>query len=62
LYERFGVDEYWIVDPETDAVRVYRRQGNAFARLLELARKADDVLTTPVLPGFELPLSRIFRE
>jgi Uma2 family endonuclease len=62
LYERSGVEEYWVVDPETDVVRVYGRERNAFARVLELSREAGDVLTTPLLPGLELPLSRIFRE
>jgi Uma2 family endonuclease len=62
LYERTGVSEYWIVDPEIDAVRVYRRTGDRFAEPLELSREAGDVLTTPLLPGLELPLSRIFRE
>src|SRR5262245_17107882 len=32
LYERVGVDEYWIVDPATDAIRVFRRTGGVFAR------------------------------
>jgi Uma2 family endonuclease len=62
LYERAGVDEYWIVDPETDVVRVYRRSGSTFARVSELSREAGDVLTTPLLPGLELPLFRIFQE
>ena len=62
LYERSGVDEYWIVDPETDVVRIYRREANAFTRVSELSREAGDVLTTPLLPGLELPLSRIFLE
>ena len=31
LYEREGVSEYWIVDPETDVVRVYRREGDTRA-------------------------------
>ena len=62
LYERSGVDEYWIVDPETDVVRVYRRQATTFTRVSELSREAGDVLATPLLPGLELPLSRIFRE
>ena len=29
LYERFGVEEYWTVDPELDAIRVYRLAGTA---------------------------------
>jgi len=62
LYERSGVDEYWIVDPETDVVRIYRREARGFARVSELSHEPGDVLTTPLLPGLELPLSRIFRE
>lgn len=54
--------EYWVVDPEVDAVRVYRRSGDRFARAVELLREAGDLLTTPLLPGLSLPLTRIFRE
>jgi len=62
LYERSGVSEYWVVDPDTDVVRIYRRTGDRFGRALELSREAGDVLTTPLLPGLELPLVRIFRD
>jgi Uma2 family endonuclease len=62
LYERSGVDEYWIVDPDTDVVRLYRRQAEGFSRVVERLREADDVLTTPLLPGLELPLERMFRD
>ena len=62
LYERSGVTEYWVVDPEVDVVRVYRRSGELFGRAIELSRDAGDVLATPLLPGLDLPLARIFRD
>jgi Uma2 family endonuclease len=62
LYERAGVLEYWFVDPDVDTVRIYRRAGERFARALELAREADDVLTTPLRPGLEMTLAQIFLE
>jgi Uma2 family endonuclease len=62
LYERAGVSEYWFVDPEIDVVRVYRRDGERFARPIELARESGDEVTTALLPGLALPLERIFRE
>jgi len=61
LYERAGVSEYWLVDPTMDAIRVYRREGTRFGRPLELSREAGDVLTTPLLPGLALLLTRIFK-
>ena len=62
LYERMGVSEYWVIDPAIDVVRVYRREGVGFGRPHELSREASDVLTTSLLPGLDLPLTRIFRE
>ena len=62
LYERAGVSEYWVVDPDIDVVRVYRQGAHGFDRAIELSRKAGDVLTTPLLPGLDLPLARIFRD
>ena len=62
LYERSGVSEYWVVDPVIEVVRVYRLADGAFARPAEHSRERGDILTTPLLPGFELPLSVVFAE
>ena len=62
LYERAGVTEYWIVDPDVDRVRVYRRDGDRFGRAIELSREHGDQLSTPLLPGLEMPLARLFRD
>jgi len=60
LYEQFGVKEYWIVDPELESVKVYRRQEAGFVRLAELSVENGGALTTPLLPGLTIPLSDIF--
>ena len=57
LYERVGVDEYWLVDPDGDTIVVYRRAGNAFEQPVRYTK--GQVLTTPLLPDLELPLDRI---
>ena len=62
LYEREGVSEYWLVDPELDVIRVYTRDGERFGRARELSLEADDTLTTPLFPGLELRLADVFQE
>ena len=62
LYERSGAQEYWIVDPEISVVRVYRRDGATFTRAIELSREHGDVLRSPLFPGLDLPLERVFRD
>ena len=54
--------EYWVVDPDIDVIRIYRRSGERFERPVELSREADDVLTMALLPGLEMPLARVFRD
>lgn len=60
LYERSGVDEYWVIDPDLDVIRVFRRSGDTFQRPQELSAEAGDVLTTPLLPRLTIELARIF--
>ena len=62
LYERSGVDEYWIVDPELDSIDVYRLTNGRYERTAQLTLEDGDVLTTPLLPGLSLPLSIVFED
>jgi len=60
LYERTGVSEYWIVDPKSEVVRVYRNRAAGFEPAVELQRDAGGTLTTVLLPSLEIPLDQIF--
>jgi Uma2 family endonuclease len=58
LYESRGVREYWIVDWRVQQIEVYRRDQ---ARLHLVATLfTENVLTSPLLPGFACPVARLF--
>jgi Uma2 family endonuclease len=58
LYSVRGVREYWIVDWPAKSLQIYRRE--AAALKLAATLLVDDVLTSPLLPGFSLPVARLF--
>jgi Uma2 family endonuclease len=63
LFERTGVGEYWLVDPELDTVQVFRPdEDGKYRRVAELTSEDDAALTTPLLPGWVLRLRELFRE
>jgi len=62
LYERYGVDEYWLVDPANETIIVLRLQDGSYAEAERLSLAAGAVLTTPLLPGLELALRDVFAE
>ena len=58
LYAAQGVDEYWIVDWQRRTVDVFRRAGEALALAQTLG--GEDVLETSLLPGFSVPLPKLW--
>jgi Uma2 family endonuclease len=66
LYERFGVPEYWIIDPEEENTKIYRLEGGQLLLRTKLSRGAgtapasETMLSTPLLPGFQVSLDEIF--
>jgi Uma2 family endonuclease len=61
LFDRGGVDEYWIVDPDHDVVRVFSRQTDgSFQLRIELSRERSEILTTSLIPGLQVRLSDLF--
>jgi len=57
LYARFGVQEYWIINPDGPSAEIYRRQQEGFDLVAELG--SADSLTSPLFPHFALPLHRL---
>jgi Uma2 family endonuclease len=55
LYARYGVAEYWVIDPEGCSAEIYRPVPGGY----ELAAQLNSAqsLTSPLFPGFTLPLS-----
>ncbi len=58
LYEMQGVREYWIADWRLRQVEIYRRVQGSLRLVATLL--AEDTLTSPLLPGFQCAISRLF--
>ena len=57
LYARFGVQEYWIIDPIICSAEIYRPEKGSFE--LAATLHSEDSLTSPLFPGFNLPLLKL---
>lgn len=60
LYEREGVREYWLLYPEAETMKVFRRRDGRLDLAAELSAAAGDVLASPLFPGLELPVASLF--
>ncbi len=57
VYSQFGVQEYWIVDPETRTMELYRPTGEG----LQLARQfaSGDTFKSHLLSGFQIQVGSL---
>lgn len=60
LYERYGVQEYWIVDPEDQTVEVLTRSAAGLETWQRFSSGSE--LTSPLLPGLTIAVEEIFAE
>lgn len=57
-YERYGVREYWLVDPHEESIAVYVLSAGRYELLGEF--RAGEIVQTRVLAGLELDPARVF--
>ena len=59
LYGRFGVKEYWVVDPVSRVIEIYRLRQQSLEKVATCSDK--DEITSPLFPGLQLRAEEIFR-
>lgn len=58
-YQLHGVGEYWIIDPVAETVELYRLTDDGYP---PTSAQKDGLLSSDVVPGFEVPVRAIFDE
>jgi Uma2 family endonuclease len=59
IYGKFGVNEYWVVDPAERTVEIYRPHAGTLE--LDVTLAAGDMLRSPVLPEFACSVDQLFK-
>jgi Uma2 family endonuclease len=59
LYGKYGVKEYWVVDPHQRTIEIYYLLGRTL-KLRSVLQEPDE-LTTSLLPGFSCQVEDVFR-
>ena len=58
LLARFGVAEYWIVDPVVNTIEVFVLSRAQYE--LRVAAERGDIITSPTLAGLSISAARVF--
>jgi len=59
LYEKYGVKEYWIIQPGAKMIFIYILDENGNYKKPEVAKK-DEVVSSYAVPGVEIDLKKVF--
>jgi len=59
-YALHGVGEYWLIDPMAENVALHLLRGERYE--LKETLSGDQILSTSLLPGWEIPVRRLFQE
>lgn len=58
VYQKFGIKEYWIIDPENKSVAVYFLEKGQYA--IHNQEEKEGIISSKILNGFKLSLKEIF--
>ncbi len=61
IYARHGVKEYWLIDPDTETLEVYKLDAKARAFRHVATYQSDEVLQSSLFPKLEIPLADLWR-
>lgn len=59
IYAKYGVKEYWILDPLEKSIIIYQNKGGVF-ELISQAKKGN--IASKLLSGFSVSLSEVFED
>jgi Uma2 family endonuclease len=60
MFARYGVPEYWILDPIEHTLEILSLRGKLYVKTLKAG--ADTVVTSPLLPDLSFPVSQLFED
>ena len=58
LYARFGVDWYWLVEPDERRLEIYERRGQAYR--ISGSHTGNETVACTVPPGLEIELAQVW--
>jgi Uma2 family endonuclease len=60
LYERYGVKEYWLIEPANQVIEVFKLENGKYALYSFVSSEAGEVAKSALLEGFEVKREEVF--